>query len=540
MEEKKYALCTILNDVLEEYGETMVYSFIMNNIWFRGDLIIICDEGEYNARISEPRLYKIRAIYPKIKIHKVNTLEYKKIMERFMGKYGEKSPHYFYKFECFGFDDYDKVVYIDPSVLVLKNIENVFKDESDSILMPLEIYTNKQKDYAKNNVYEGEYLNSNFMVIPKKYCNCKEELIKYARRFRINDKGGIRSGQYYENDVINSWIKKKDCIILSSMINWCTNFNKIYEMKYYVQEASMITFDCGLPLLGCGGMINNDFQGSIYNQYFNQFKEYFQRYRPNMALCTVINSETVENGLILISSFIENNSWFDDDIVLIVNGDISDEDRMRFYKVYDKILFGDNDTEHFNGIKERFSRMYSFKDEELGLLHCFSFPQYQRIVYMDVKTVVTMNIDTLFLTDEDMVICQDITSIPIDNEKMVFGGFFRSNEYCKFNVMSISSRYTNALASIIELSRDFNKNGKYSGTHGLQDLLNLFIDGKVVMVLPNIFNCPSNINVTNSGAFSSLMLNKAKVINYSDNLPIKEDVNDNIEYCLKYFKNKIK
>ena len=40
---KDYALYTTFNDNYIEMGSNMIFSFLYNNPWFNGDIIILCD-----------------------------------------------------------------------------------------------------------------------------------------------------------------------------------------------------------------------------------------------------------------------------------------------------------------------------------------------------------------------------------------------------------------------------------------------------------------------------------------------------------------
>ena len=48
----KNALYTTFNDAFLETGATMIYSFLDNNKWFEGDIIILHDEGD-NCKFSD-------------------------------------------------------------------------------------------------------------------------------------------------------------------------------------------------------------------------------------------------------------------------------------------------------------------------------------------------------------------------------------------------------------------------------------------------------------------------------------------------------
>lgn len=121
----KLALITICNDAFIEPCRTMIYSFVKNNLWFDGDIIICCDTNEFT--LNEENRAKLQMIYEHVIIREVDRSQYQKFIDNF--KKDRKILKYLpsvYTFEVFDLDGYDKALYLDADMLIIESIQDLF------------------------------------------------------------------------------------------------------------------------------------------------------------------------------------------------------------------------------------------------------------------------------------------------------------------------------------------------------------------------------------------------------------------------------
>lgn len=121
----KLAVITICNDAFADYCSVMIYSFIKNNPWYTGDIIICCDTKEFT--LNEQNRQKLKNLYQNIKIREVDQSQYENFINNFRKK--KKELRYLpsaYTFEVFDLEGYDKVLYLDADMLIIDSIEDLF------------------------------------------------------------------------------------------------------------------------------------------------------------------------------------------------------------------------------------------------------------------------------------------------------------------------------------------------------------------------------------------------------------------------------
>jgi len=112
---ERYALTTILNNPFADHFYVFINSFLENNPWFNGDLIIMYSDEL--SPLSDDKIEELKLFYRKTIFKKIDTTgHYNDVITLFKSKIS-KNFHRFVPsvltIEIFNFTDYDKVLYLD-------------------------------------------------------------------------------------------------------------------------------------------------------------------------------------------------------------------------------------------------------------------------------------------------------------------------------------------------------------------------------------------------------------------------------------------
>ena len=122
----RIALYTVFNDNFLECGLNMIYSFLQNNKWFDGDIIVLCDDtlSEYSKSECRKMYYKVSFVTPDIEV-------YSKIFDNAGGiALSRDLLNCYYKVEMLK-NEYDRRVYLDSDVIVKGDISELFDCSKD-------------------------------------------------------------------------------------------------------------------------------------------------------------------------------------------------------------------------------------------------------------------------------------------------------------------------------------------------------------------------------------------------------------------------
>lgn len=209
--DKKVALYTFFDDVYFEYGFTMLYSFITNNPWFKGDILILCDNGE-NSSLSEENLEKIKRLYNRTSLHKVDISVYTPVFDNFPGSNRKFIKACLYKLELFKKDDYDVKLYIDADGCFHKSVEDLFFHDQLENALGFMCRDVVSSNYFSNEITpktDDDYANMGFFVVNGRMLKDTdfEELINSCQTVKnetFKNKHSFR-GAYPDQDCLNEF-----------------------------------------------------------------------------------------------------------------------------------------------------------------------------------------------------------------------------------------------------------------------------------------------------------------------------------------------
>lgn len=233
----RYALCFITNTLYSDGVCVGMYSFLKNNNWFDGDIVII----DYGF-ISEEARKKLASVYDKVYFKPAVDPRYSGLIEKtedLQKKDMSRSVYafpYIYKIEAFGLEGYDRVVFFDSDLLVFGDVRYLFENDYDFAVV---------RDLCEDNYTMGEtwrkkgdLINSGVMSIKNPSKEMFDEVMEEALNFERDD---IYFGYCYEQDSICKFFDKKNVRLLSFTYNF-PQVLFIYDNKMRVTDQKIIHY----------------------------------------------------------------------------------------------------------------------------------------------------------------------------------------------------------------------------------------------------------------------------------------------------------
>lgn len=193
-----------------------VSSFIKNNKWFAGDIIIYtADDLTHEEETLLTSLYKF-VIIKKIDISTYDCLKEKKSKFTFYESeeyFNSLISNSFYKFEAFTETDYDKVMFIDSDIVIIGSVHTLFCNDADLIFS---IDTEARRFDFDIKPRNNEYINSGIFVVGKRYLShlTKEKLLSFYidTDFSVISDMNPYAGRYCDQDVFSMYFANSMCI----------------------------------------------------------------------------------------------------------------------------------------------------------------------------------------------------------------------------------------------------------------------------------------------------------------------------------------
>ena len=151
VKEEKYALYTICDDKFIDPTSVMLFSFLTNNKWFNGDIVILYDVLSHKNKV------KLKTIYENIVFNPINEKSYESIMNGVKGVTVPSLLKCYYKYELFNEQKYDVIMWADSDIVFQDSIEELFNDDNvdfcwceDKGFLGKEIYFNTGFFFFRN------------------------------------------------------------------------------------------------------------------------------------------------------------------------------------------------------------------------------------------------------------------------------------------------------------------------------------------------------------------------------------------------------
>lgn len=230
---KNYCLYLTFDDRYIDGAIITIYSFLKNNKWFNGD-IVIASSDENGCILSDFNREKICELYDKVRFIDIDSkmdlfMKLNKIMDD--EKHNRFGP-ILYKLYAFTLKEYNRIVIIDADFLVKDDIRDIFfSKELKFGAVPDFIY----KAQLEHFMYRiNEYFNVGIISIEKSYIN--EEIIDKcieaieSGNLYNHKEGFTYHGKFPEQDLLNLvMLEYKDVCLMPVVYNGNGLYNDMYR-----------------------------------------------------------------------------------------------------------------------------------------------------------------------------------------------------------------------------------------------------------------------------------------------------------------------
>lgn len=272
MENSKYCVCTATNDAYTRGAEIMLYSFLLNNKWFKGDVVILCGKENSQMSLSEDNRKKISNIYGNVIFREVDYSEVSEVTSR-MRNYSVGKEALFYKLVAFKMEQYEKILFLDSDLLVIGDIFEFFDRKEPFVICP-DIEDTTYNDRLWSGRTE-EYCNSGVFLVNEQYIRESMmdeflsifEYVDFSKKTRWNP----HNGRFGDQDIINAYFIGKNVFLAPS------KFYNLYNLHFNERnnEVKILHYwSFNKPFLRNFG---NGVSISLWKKYENEYKEWLSK-----------------------------------------------------------------------------------------------------------------------------------------------------------------------------------------------------------------------------------------------------------------------
>ena len=212
----------------------------------------------------------------------------------------------------------------------------------------------------------------------------------------------------------------------------------------------------------------------------------------------VVNDAFAVGAIITLYSFLKNNPWYDEDIIIGCGADegwgLSDENKEMLQNLYHKIRIVDL---KFNEFYDIYDSLIPIAQSGVGFemtvykFHAFRLTDYQRVIVFDADMLVLGNIKELFEMDIEFGGLYEVKYEDFSND--IFKK--RTNEYFNAGIMVIGKKYLNEETiikcdNLLKSPEIFEKSKipHYGGLYPEQDILNVLTENENVILIPRTYS----------------------------------------------------
>jgi UDP-glucose:(glucosyl)LPS alpha-1,3-glucosyltransferase len=125
---QRFAIVTVTDTNYLVGTQVLFYSFLKNNSWFEGDIIVIENDLTTIEKQSLSQFPNIKFISPsKVLLERIKMLGH-------FWKPAQENPKQFYSIEAFDLKGYDKILFFDSDMLCIGDIKPLFSNNKAPIL----------------------------------------------------------------------------------------------------------------------------------------------------------------------------------------------------------------------------------------------------------------------------------------------------------------------------------------------------------------------------------------------------------------------
>jgi lipopolysaccharide biosynthesis glycosyltransferase len=152
---------------------------------------------------------------------------------------------------------------------------------------------------------------------------------------------------------------------------------------------------------------------SNYQKILNNLINIFPKFKENLlkrtqlsnsCICTITNDDFVEGCITMIYSFLKNNKWFNNDIVILYSDNyspLSTKSKNKISKIYKNIKYKHIDDSIYNKLVD-YSGIPTKFIPPLIKFEIFNLTEYNKVLYIDSDALVINDIYELFIDNTDI------------------------------------------------------------------------------------------------------------------------------------------
>lgn len=291
LSELDIAVYTICDDKFTDGARVMINSFIKNNTWFKGKIVVLCDI-EY-SQISKENRDLISNAYEKIEFQEVDTTAYLDLIDNFKRVANRNQlrlvPSLF-TFEIFEkVKNHDALIYLDSDMLILDDISEVFSTGRAILAAP---DAGEFRIGSKYSVFNGGLLVLKKDVHVMGY---REKLISHAL--------SMKSMALADQTIMNSFFSNEINLLNSNYncLKRCFPDNKFNQFKPSIKIVHYVGSKPWDP-------IKSEFE-SRYQKIENLWKKELLRLEKPERVLNLITSSYSDLNISNISGKIMTTNW---------------------------------------------------------------------------------------------------------------------------------------------------------------------------------------------------------------------------------------
>jgi lipopolysaccharide biosynthesis glycosyltransferase len=238
---ERYALTTILNNPFADHFYVFINSFLENNPWFNGDLIIMYSDEL--SPLSDEKIDELRLFYRKTIFKKIDTTgHYNDVITLFKSKIS-KNFHRFtpsvLTIETFNLIDYDKVLYLDSDMLVVNSLRDLYLIDHD-IAVTRDTSSYIRKAIIKKAGSDDVLLNGGFLLLSGSFMRSAQHVKNMLNLFPK-----LTNPKFLDQSLLNEYFKDFDVLFLSSdynLLKRCFDDTKAAELSNSLKDIKVIHY----------------------------------------------------------------------------------------------------------------------------------------------------------------------------------------------------------------------------------------------------------------------------------------------------------
>lgn len=265
IQQKPYCVATIANDRYIKGVLVTLFSFLDNNIWFTGDIVIYSDND--TCKLSNENKTKLNALYPKIIYKEAKPSDFDKIIKHFGNRINPRFINNFYKLYTFGLEEYRHVLFLDSDVIVLGTLEPLFEEADEEFFRTVPSNRTIVRKGKFPRMRKEEIFNGGVFLIAKPSHETEKEIFEFGAKMKFSEK---YTGKYADQDILNAYMLGKPVKLFSPIYNDCRSGFKIDDSY----KNSRVIHYLG-PIKPWSEFIPAETQINLYiwNEWWKRYKE---------------------------------------------------------------------------------------------------------------------------------------------------------------------------------------------------------------------------------------------------------------------------